>query len=166
MLDSIGLNNKRFVIAIIIGLLICPVYLYTTAPRPVEVPLQVITPILTPPPVIIKMTSDASVNGEQVKVEKETYGVDINLTDPQSLMFISMTTDMMTEMLSPIYILLAVFIAIISGITRNRFFNIIIIFGSTSMYIFGIFSFMGTAILSTMAMMFMIMPSLFDTRGD
>jgi len=47
------LKPQHLLLAVIIGLCVAGCITYITAPRPVEVPVQVITPVPTPPPVVI-----------------------------------------------------------------------------------------------------------------
>jgi hypothetical protein len=49
----LGLTIGRLFAALVFGLLIAFTITYITVPHPVEVPVQVITPIPTPPPVVI-----------------------------------------------------------------------------------------------------------------
>jgi hypothetical protein len=49
-----GLTLKDLIVAALIGLAIAGVFTYATAPRMVEVPVQVITPVPTPPPIVDK----------------------------------------------------------------------------------------------------------------
>jgi hypothetical protein len=58
---ALGLTNTQFLIAVIFGLLIAFVNVAATAPHPAEVPIQVITPVPTPPPVVIGSSAPAPV---------------------------------------------------------------------------------------------------------
>ena len=49
----LGLTGGRLFAALVFGLLIAFTITYATVPHPVEVPLQAITSIPTPPPVVI-----------------------------------------------------------------------------------------------------------------
>jgi hypothetical protein len=49
----LGLTIGRLFAALVFGLLIAFTITYVTVPHPVEVPLQVVTPVPTPPPVVI-----------------------------------------------------------------------------------------------------------------
>ena len=52
-MDAPGLTKTRILVAIACGILVAFVYTYATVPHLVSVPVQVITPVPTPPPVVI-----------------------------------------------------------------------------------------------------------------
>jgi hypothetical protein len=52
-MDAPGLTKTRILVAIMCGILVAFVYTYATVPHLVSTPVQVITPVPTPPPVVI-----------------------------------------------------------------------------------------------------------------
>ena len=52
-MDAPGLTKTRILIALACGILVAFVYTYATVPHLVATPVQVITPVPTPPPVVI-----------------------------------------------------------------------------------------------------------------
>jgi hypothetical protein len=52
-MDAPGLTKTRIIVALICGILLAFVYTYATVPHLVSTPVQVITPVPTPPPVVI-----------------------------------------------------------------------------------------------------------------
>jgi hypothetical protein len=67
MMDAGGLTPTRKFLAVIVGIVITLAYVFVTMPHPVSVPQQIITPVPTPPPVVI--TSTPSVPVQQHPVE-------------------------------------------------------------------------------------------------
>lgn len=49
----LGLSNAKVAGAILVGICISLAFLFVMMPHPVSVPQQVITPVPTPPPVVI-----------------------------------------------------------------------------------------------------------------
>jgi len=72
-MDALGLTNSRLLIAILCGILVAFVYTYATVPHLVEVPVQVITPVPTPPPVIIGQPISDPVNLPNLKVDDNIW---------------------------------------------------------------------------------------------
>jgi len=71
-----SLSLKDIMVATLIGLAIAGVFTYATAPRMVEVPVQTITPVPTPPPVVDKPQQIT----RQVPVNPSQYCSDIQNT--------------------------------------------------------------------------------------
>ena len=72
-MDALGLTNSRLLIAILCGILVAFVYTYATVPHLVESPVQVITPVPTPPPVVIDQPISAPANLPNLKVDDNIW---------------------------------------------------------------------------------------------
>jgi hypothetical protein len=64
-----GMNVLQLVTALIVGLLVGLIMIGSSTPKTVETPVQIITPVPTPPPVIITQTPVQEVRVNQTVID-------------------------------------------------------------------------------------------------
>jgi hypothetical protein len=99
----LGLELQYFVCAIIFGVIIAGGITFLTTPHPVIVPVQVITPVPTPPPVVITQAA------QQLVISDEFGTMNAELT--------KMMSDMIPMML--IATTLAAIVGILGSVMRT-----------------------------------------------
>jgi hypothetical protein len=106
------LKPQHLLLAIVIGLCIAGCITFITAPRPVVVPVQVITPVPTPPPVVI--TSVPAPAPAPINMNYGSNGVPIDQMQLQML-------DLVYSMIPLVIALTAIsmILALVTGLIRS-----------------------------------------------